>query len=900
MEKKEAVDTNNKRINGKKEKEEKKDKIQWYAISSDETLKALGSTASGLSDSEAESRLKKYGKNEIKEKHTKVITILLKQFNSILIYILLFASLISALFGHWIDFYVIMAIVVINGILGFVQDYKAEKAIQKLKQFLKPQVIVKRDNKIKKIDSSDLVPGDIIVLQAGDKVMADCRIIQTSNLMTNDAAITGESLPQSKFTKPLKAETNLAERDNMAWQGSTVVEGNGLGVVVETGMNTFYGKIAGMIETKGVKTPLQVKLNVFSKKLGIIILILSSILFIVGWLFGLGILRTFLTSISLAVAAVPEGLPAVVTIALSIALQRMLRVNTLVRKLPAAEGLGSVTAICTDKTGTLTSEELTVKSITTPSAEYKVEGHGFNIEGSILYGKDKIKFDKNDNKKHIELFMILKAATLCNNSATSGNLGDPTELALMYAAEKVGINKKVLSGKRISEFPFSSERKMMSVIVQEDNKKTVYSKGSPEKILDISYSYFSNGKIVFMTQEKKQQFMKQYEDLAGKGYRVIGLAFKPFSAYKPKKELAEQKLIFLGFMSMIDPPKKGVKEAISVCKQAGIKVFMITGDSKLTAMAVAKDIGLEGQAVEGKDIDNLTSYELAKKLDTLKIFARTSPEHKIKIIEALRIRKEIIAMFGDGINDAPALKKADIGVAMGKRGTEVTKEVADIILVDDNFSSMVKGVKEGRLVMDNIKKFVNYLLTCNVAEVLIVFVAVLFRKFVLFPSQILWINLLTDGLPAVALAADPANPGIMKRKAKRQQIMDKQLTWLIFGIGIKKAALLLSMFFASLILFKEDVAITMLFTAVILYEFNRIFVIRLTEKLGMFVNKWVNLAVVLSIFLQLALIYSPMGKAFHVVPLGIMPWVFIISTILVGTLSSYSITKVILKYIKNN
>ena len=875
------------------------DKIQWHAMPSDETLKVLHANVDGLSDKEVASRLERYGKNEIKGKHTKLITILLRQFNSILIYILLFASFVSAIFGHWVDFYVIMTIVVINGILGFVQDYKAEKAIEKLKQFLKPQVMVKRNGHIKKISSSELVPGDIIVLQMGDKVMADCRLIKVSNLMTNDAALTGESLPQSKFVKVIPAETNLAERENMVWQGSTVVEGDGLGVVVETGMNTLYGKIAGMIETKETKTPLQVKLNIFSKRLGIIILIISVLLFIAGWLFGLGILKTFLTSISLAVAAVPEGLPAVVTIALSIALQRMMKVNTLVRKLPAAEGLGGITAICTDKTGTLTSEELTVKKITTSSKAYDVSGNGFDINGNVLYGNKKIKFDDNINKQDMELFMILKTANICNNADIKEKIGDPTELALMYASAKAGV---INSGneKRIAEFPFNSERKMMSVIVQENNNKNVYAKGAPETILQLSYNYFENGRIVFMTSEKRQQLMRQYETLASGGYRVIALAFKPFSAYKPKQEIAEQKLVFLGFMSMLDPPKQGVKEAMDVCKQAGIKVFMITGDSKLTAIAVAKAIGLKGQAIEGRDLEHLTAYELAKKLDSFNIFARTSPEHKIKIIEALKLRKEVIAMFGDGINDAPALKKADIGVAMGKRGTEVTKEVADIILVDDNFSSMVKGIKEGRLVMDNIKKFVNYLLTCNVAEVLIVFIAVLFRRLVLFPSQLLWINLLTDGLPAVALAADPANPGIMKRKAKKQMILDRQLTWLIFSIGIKKAALLLSLFFVSLMLFNKSIATTMLFTAVILYEFNRIFVIRMTEKLNMFVNKWVNWAVFVSIASQIVLIYSPIGKAFHVVPLGLMPWVLIIVTLGIGFIGSYAMTKVILKYIKND
>ncbi len=876
---------------------EKLMQIQWHALSVDEVLKLLNTNKSGLTEEQALKRLEFYGKNEIKEKQISAAKIFFRQFNSILIYILLFASFIAAFLQHWIDFSVILAIVVINGILGFVQEYKAEKAIQKLKQLLQPSVLVKRNGKVQKINASLLVPGDIILLQAGDKVMADCRLIEVNDLMTNDASLTGESMPQQKFVHPVDAHTALADRDNMVWQGTEVVNGKGVGVVIATNGLTQYGKIASMIARTETKTPLQVKLERFSKKLGILVIIMAVLFFLVGWLNNLGLLNTFLTAISLAVAAVPEGLPAVVTIALAIALNRMLKVNTLIRKLPAAEGLGSVTAICVDKTGTITTEEMTARKVVTAAKTYEVSGSGFNKQGYLLYNGKQIKFDnENLTNSEVELYLLLKACLLCNNADAEQQLGDPTELALKYLAYKAGLTESMLQEKRIVEFPFTPSRKMMSVIVESEQQKFVYAKGAPEKILELCTTFMQDSKIMPFTRIKKQELLNNYKELAMNGYRVIALAFKPIS-YVLKQKIAESSLTFLGFVAIYDPPKQDVASAIEACKHAGIKVFMITGDSSLTALSIANQVGLQGKAIEGSELDNLTIEQLAIKIKQgLRIFARTTPEQKLKIIDALKKNGEIVAMFGDGINDAPALKKADIGVAMGKRGTEVTKEVADIIILDDNLASMVEGIKQGRTVNDNIKKFVNYLLTCNIAEVLIVFILSLFRKLALLPSQILWINLLTDGLPAVALAADPSNPNIMYRKAKKQEILDRQLLWLIFGIGIKKAALLITVYLVSIAVFPMY-ANTILFTSVVLYEFNRIFVIRMTEKLRLFCNKWLNLSIALSVALQLILLYSPFGSLFHVYPLLPVHWIFIIAILVIGFISSYLVTKVILKYI---
>ncbi|MEM4152701.1 MAG: calcium-translocating P-type ATPase, PMCA-type [Candidatus Pacearchaeota archaeon] len=834
--------------------------IEWHALEEEEVLKQLNSTKEGLNVEEVQERLKIYGKNEIKERHKiRPIIILLSQFNSFFIYLLLIAAIISLLAAHLLDFYAILAIVVLNAFIGFIQNYKAEKAIQNLKKSLVPKARVLRKNILYEISATEIVPGDILILEEGDKIMADARIIESHELQCNEAILTGESAPVDKFAKKIKPETVIAERQNMIYSGTTVVRGSCKAIVVATGMNTEFGKIASLIQkTKQEKAPLQKTIDSFAIKLGIIIMALCFIIAILGIYFGLDRIEAMLTAISLAVSAVPEGLPAVITICLALAVQRMFKANSLIRKLPAAETLGRVTVICSDKTGTMTEEKIEVVKLF------------YNNKIQELHQA------RDDVKKNETASMLLKINCLCNNARAEKldgktiYFGDPTEQALLRAAIFCGLNKEELTKNelRVKEFTFTSARKMMSIVRKSNSELYSYVKGAPETIIERCKYEFVEGKYLLLNEKRKQELLKVYEELAEQGLRVLGFAFKKIEKVNQKE--AETNLVFVGLQGMLDPPRPEVKDAIKICKEAGIEVKMITGDSLLTAKAVAKKIGLVGEAMNGKEIEMLSDEELKAKLKETVIFARTSPEQKLRIVTLLKEQGEIVAVTGDGINDAPALKKADIGIAMGIRGTDVTRDVADIVLMDDNFASIVKAIEEGRIVYDNTKKFTKFLLSVNFSEIFLILYSILLKlPLPLLPLQILWMNLITDSIPALALSIEKGE-NVMKRKPlKEKNILEGMLTFILMA-GILAFGIELIAFYIGLSKFEIDKTRTIVLTVSILFQMFFVFTCRSNkplQKIGFFSNKYLIIAVIASIALHLIIIYSPLNLIFKLIPL---------------------------------
>jgi Ca2+-transporting ATPase len=840
--------------------------MDWHALDAREVLKKLGSSESGLSEEEAKKRLKNYGRNEIKEVHkVSALAIFISQFNSFFVYLLFAAALISLLFSHWLDFYAILAIIILNASLGFVQNYKAEKAIYALKKSLIRKAKVIRENKIHEIDAEEVVPGDILLLEEGDKIVADARLLEVNELQCNEAALTGESLPVTKTTKALAANTALAERKNMVYCGTEVVGGKGKAVVVATAMQTEFGKIARAVqEVKKEKTPLQKKLDSFAKKFGIGIIALAFVIALVGIFLGIDKINMLLTSISLAVAAVPEGLPAVITITLAIAVKRMYKVNSLIRKLPAAETLGRVTVIATDKTGTITKEEM---------------------EAVRFFADDKIKgLEEMKRAKSESDTMLLKIGVLCNNarmeikeedkgkSKGEGKekilfFGDPTEQALLRSAFELGIDKRALEERevKIKEFPFSSARKMMSVIRKDKSGLISYVKGAPEVIISKSSYELRNKRLYRLNELRKRQLLAVYEQLAEDGLRVLAFAYKRIN--KISQQEAEHNLVFVGFQGLLDPPRPEVKDAIKSCKEAGIEVKMITGDSAITARAIAREIGLAGNLLTGEEIDKLNDDELKEKLKDTTIFARVTPEHKLRIVSLLK-QSHVVAVTGDGVNDAPALKKADIGIAMGQRGTDVARDVSDVVLVDDNFASIVNGVKEGRRVFDNIKKFSYYLISSNLAEIFIVTFALLFGAklgipmLILLPIQLLWINLVTDGIIAIALSFEGYESNVMKRKPESGELFNARIIaiWLLLA-GFITAFTLLLLNLANGDAIKMS---TIVFTALVFFEgFNALNFRSFREPIyKLKANWWLVAAIAFTFFLQLLILILPFLQKF--------------------------------------
>ena len=823
----------------------------------------------GLSSQEVAQRQQKYGLNELKEAKKRSLFILfLEQFKNLVVIILIFATIISIFIGEIVDAIVILLIVVFNAVFGFVQEYKAEKSIEALKKLSSLSATVIRDGKQALIPTKQLVPGDIILLKEGDKVPSDARIIEIINLQAQEASLTGESNPVSKSIIILKDPTPIGDQKNMVFSSTIITRGKAKAVVVQTGMNTQIGKIATLItKVEDDTTPLQEKLGKLGKTLGYGSLGVCAIIMLVLIFVHDKFLDALITSVSLAVAAVPEGLPAVVTISLSLGVKRMVKKNALIRRLPSVETLGSTDIICTDKTGTLTKNEMTVTKAYVNNSEISVTGTGYSAVGEFLSG----------NRPYIskELNLMLTCGALCNDSYITFEkkeiVGDPTELALVVSARKLNINQNSLNklNPRTDEIPFSSDTKYMITKNKYQDKDFVFAKGAPDVILKLCDRIQINDRIRNISKEDISNILKANENFGGQALRVLGFAYK-----QDDKNKLESSLIFIGLQAMIDPPRDSIKSDIQTCYDAGIKVIMITGDHKTTAVAIAKQIGLKANALSGEELDALSEKELYDKVESYDVYARVSPEHKLMIVDALKKRGHVVAVTGDGVNDAPALKRADIGIAMGITGTDVTKETSDMILTDDNFSSIVNAIEEGRTIYSNIQKFVGYLLSVNAAEILIIFLAVILNlPLPLIAVQILWMNLVTDGLPAIALAVDPPQKNVMKQKPRppKENILNKQL---IFNIVVINILITLGIF----ALFLDDLpqsvikAQTTAFTTLVIFEMVAIFFIRHSLGTKVFTNKYLYLAILSSILLQLVIIYSPLNKFFKTVPLSLVDW----------------------------
>ncbi|HLD56962.1 MAG TPA: calcium-translocating P-type ATPase, PMCA-type [archaeon] len=837
--------------------------MEWYKLTADQAIKELNSSKNGLSETEAEQRLEEYGKNKLEEKRRITpLKIFLDQFKSFLVIILIIAAVVSGFLGELIDFTVIIIIVILNALFGFFQEYKAEKAIEALKRMVSPSANVLRDGKLSTVPAEELVPGDILVLEEGAKIPADCRILEEYSLNVNESSLTGESVPVKKQTEPIKSAKLVADMKNMLWMGTTITGGKCKAIIISTGMNTEIGKIAEEIQVPEEQTPLQTKLGFLGKQLGILIVIIVALVAVSGVLIlNADIFDMFTTGIALAVAAVPEGLPAVATLTLALGIRRMSAKNSIIRRLAAVETLGSCTVICSDKTGTLTKNEMTVTD---------------------LYVFDKKLKSVEDAKE------LLKIGVLCNNATIdNGLIGDPTEAALLFAARRGELEKSELDKKYpfITEIPFSSERKRMTVIRRDGSSKIAYSKGAVEIILDRCSKKYQNGKISGLTSFDRKKILETNLKFTSKALRVLAFAYRDVSKLKLSEENVERDLVFVGLMGMIDPPRDGVAQAIETCKKAGIRVVMITGDHANTAKAVAEKIGIVGDVITGDQLDKLNQKQLAEISKKVSIYARVSPQYKTKILEALKKQNNIVAMTGDGVNDAPALKRADIGIAMGITGTDVAKEASDMVLKDDNFSSIVSAVKEGRSIYDNIKKFVQLLLSANIAEVLIialsVFIGFQFGDQYAIPLtalQLLWINLITDGLPALALGVDPPDKNIMDRKPRnpREKILGKNMFIYILVVGLIITGSVLY-FFQTNLAQGIDKARTVAFTSLVLFELFLTYAIRFNYKTKLFSNKYLFLAVIVSLALQLAVVYlPPLQAAFKTVGLGLVDWGYIL------------------------
>ncbi|MGB9958922.1 MAG: cation-translocating P-type ATPase [Candidatus Bathyarchaeales archaeon] len=780
----------------------------WHAMETEEVLKELNVNREGLSSQEARERLAKYGYNELKKvKRRTALHMFLDEFKDIFILLLIAATIFSAVIGYWemlhggefmeayADTITIGAIVLLCAVTGFVQEYRAEKAIEALKKLAAPKARVIRDGKEVIIPASEVVPGDILALEEGDHVPADARLIEVVELKANEAVLTGESTPVNKELTVLAEGAPISERRNMVFSATHVVYGRGKAVVVATGMNTEFGKIAEMVQTaEEEETPLQKKLDRFASKIAKVVIAVCVLIFaleafevVMQMHFEIeGFIQAFMSAIALAISAVPEGLPAIVTIALALGAREFAKRNAIVRRLSSAESLGAVTVICSDKTGTITKGEMTVRQVYVDGKTVEVTGVGYEPKGEFRQDGNAVKVEE-------DLKLLLQIGALCNNASLRKNeqknnweiFGDPTEGALIVAAAKAGIEKEALEKAypRIGEIPFTSERKRMTTIHKTpEGEIYAYMKGAPETVLERCTHIIEGGKEKKLTDEKRKKILEVNEQLAGNALRVLAMAYKKLSQNITKYDdkTAETGMIFVGLEGMIDPPREEAIEANKRCQKAGIKTVMITGDHKLTAMAVAKDVGIfkEGDMVlTGAEMDKLSDKEFEEIVEKVTVYARVSPEHKLKIVNALKKKGHIVAMTGDGVNDAPAVKAADVGVAMGISGTDVTREASDLVLTDDNFATIVKAVEQGRVIYDNIRKYARFLLACNFDELLVIgtfailggiFGAELF-PLPLLPAMILWINLVTDGAPAVALATDPPDEGVMERPPRKPE-----------------------------------------------------------------------------------------------------------------------------------
>lgn len=812
--------------------------MKWEQMEIEEVLKELSTSKDGLSSEEAKKRLLKYGENElVEEKKEGPLRLFLNQFMDVLIILLIVAALVSYFIGDLLDSTVILFVVVVNAIIGFMQEYRAEKAMEKLKSLIATEAIVIRDGETKKIPARELTIGDLVVIEEGDNVPADLRLIETSELRIDESIITGESIPVHKTHE-------LSEKgDNIAYMDSNVVSGRGKGFVIAVGMETAIGKIAGMIQEEEGKTPLQEKISRLGKSLGIIAVIVCFIVFILQFLKGINIVETFMTAVSLAVASVPEGLPAILTLTLALGMQKMARNNAIIRKLLAVETLGSCTFICTDKTGTLTLNKMRVRK-------------------PLLTSKDR----------------ALEVCALCNNASFSNDkvIGDPTDAALLLFAKDNGYIRDELEEEypRIKEIPLDSERKRMSTIHSSTSGYYLFIKGAPEIILERTSYIEEEGKIRKFKDADLEYWKKKLDEMTSQALRVLGLAYKPLADLDNGEDL-EKDLIFVGLVGMMDPPRKEAAEAIETCKKAGIKVVMITGDHKDTAVAIAKELNLmeEGEAITGEELDKLSDEEFESMVENIKVYARVFPQQKVRIVETLQRRGHVVAMTGDGVNDAPALKRAAIGVAMGS-GTDVAKEASDMVLQDDNFATIVKAVKEGRTIFDNIRRFVKFQLSTNVGAILtIVSSSVMNMPLPFNPIQILWINIIMDGPPAQSLGVEPPEKDIMLRKPEKEEILPQRNLLRIVLAGIIMAIGTLAIYTYKLYS-GDDKATTIAFTTFVMFQILNVF--NCKSQSG-FSNKLLFFAIATSFILQLFVIYlPPLQGIFRTKPLSLMDWILIL------------------------
>lgn len=860
----------------------------WHSLPLDQVLQQLAADPqAGLSQAEAARRLQQFGENKLETaKPVRWYQILARQFFDVLIGILLLAAVISVAVGEMGDAITILAIVVLNGILGFVQEWKAEAAMQALQKMLSPRCKVLREGQEREIDATALVPGDIVVLEIGDRVPADLRLIDPLNLKADESALTGESGSVHKQSEPVAESAPVAERFSMAWMGTNITNGRARGVVVATGMQTEFGRIAKLTQSVGHETtPLQRKLAYLGKQLGIISIAISVLVAVVGWLLGKPLLEMFLTGVALAVAVVPEGLPAVVTITLALGIRAMVRHRALLRRLQAAEALGAATVICTDKTGTLTQNEMTVQYLWLRSGWVEVTGTGYDPAGHFEIHHKKINY-----LEHPDLVIMLDAGMRCNHARVVKDdkgwheLGEPTEAALIVAAYKAWIHPEEHEHS-VSEFSFNSTRKRMTMIEHRPDGMVAFVKGAPEVILQRSSLILDEGEERAITGQDRADFTTAYTQMANAGLRTLAIARRRLpEGIALNEEAVENELTLLGVVGIIDPPRPEVPQAIRLARSAGIRPIMITGDAAPTAQAIAKKIGLPAElAITGQDLDRLDDNALLEMFKKDVVFARTTPAHKLRIVTLLQQLDHVVGMTGDGVNDAPALKKADIGIAMGKRGTDVAKGAADMVLTDDNFASIIGAVKEGRRQYDNIQKFVRYLLSSNTGEVLAIFVNILLGgPLILLPVQILWMNLVTDGMTAVALGMEPAEKGVMQRRPRglHEPILDKGGLLMILLLGSYIGAATLWLFHHYLQSGVEDAVLlaqTVAFTGIIVLEKMNVFNYRaLREPLsvvGYFSNPWVLAAWTLTIGLQVCAVYVPvLQNALHTVPLGWADW----------------------------
>ncbi len=883
---------------------EKKD---WHSTEIEDVLSVLETSREGISDEEVAKRLQEYGPNELKEEAKKQwYHLLWEQFTSILVIVLIISAAVSGYLAYKVgeamtDMYVILVIVVMNAILGFYQEYKAEQAVEALKAMVSPHVLVMRNGKEESIDSKDLVPGDIVILEAGSRVPADCRLLEAANLEVDEAALTGESRPASKRLVPVASNAGIGDQKNMVFMGTVVTNGRAIAVVTETGMTSQFGKIAGMVMSIDVEPPpLTQKMDKMGRQLIAISLVLTLFVFLVLWFVHDRTLEeVFMTSVSLAVSAIPEGLPAVLTITLAMGTSRMAKQKAIVRRLASVETLGSTTVICSDKTGTLTKNEMTVTRLHSAERTLNVTGTGYQPQGEFM--EDGVKVNVSDDA---QIATLLRISALNNDSVIQQNngnwvcYGDPTEGAFVVAAEKAGMANKALKVeyKRVSEIPFDSTRKRMTTVHKTPEGKLVaYVKGASEMVLERSTKIL-DGEVRDLTQKDKDETLKVMQSMAGDALRVLGMAYKElpddydYSALEVDD--VEADLVFVGLIGMIDPAREEVPAAIRTAAEAGIRSVMVTGDHRITAVAIAKQIGIlseetDESVLEGVEIEAMTDDQLDDTIENVRVCARVSPEHKMRIALSLKRLGHIVAMTGDGVNDAPALKAADIGIAMGIKGTDVTKEASDMVLEDDNFATIVLAIKGGREIYTNVTKYIRLMLAANFDEFLeITVTAVLGLPVPFLPIHILWINLVTDGLPALALSIDPPDPDIMKYPPRdpKEDILKRFWRFILFAALVDFISDFIPFFWAYITVagntgdweLAATTARTVAFTSIVFFEFLLAYQCRSETKHifqlgleGWTANKLLFVSVAIGLILQMMILYIPsLNVIFHVVPLS--------------------------------